>query len=142
MIGNIKVFNPKGELVKTINGQKELDAKYKELADSFPKSVKGTTLHLGATMITCSICKKEVEGRTNQITCGGESCIRERWRLKNYPKASRVFKCVECGIEVKTRHHNKKTCGTEECFRAYNNNREKARLRRKRNTNIQNKETV
>jgi hypothetical protein len=118
MIHNIRVFNPKGELIKVINGQKMMDAKYREIAGSISKTVWGKSAKKHKTKVKCTTCKKEVLGRINQTTCGSPKCIRIRAQLKNHPKSFRTFKCAECKKEIKTYHHNKKTCGAEECFKA------------------------
>jgi hypothetical protein len=116
MIHDIKVFNPKGELVNIINGQKLHNTKYLEIAKSFSKTVWGKHAIQHKTHVTCVICKKEVQGRKNQATCGSDKCIRTRTQLKKHPKSFRTFKCSECKKEIKTYHHNKKTCGSQECF--------------------------
>ena len=119
MIHNIKVFNPQGELLKVINGQKIMDRRYAILAESIGRTVWGKSAKKFKTNIVCSVCKKKAEGRANQFTCGSHICLkehRERIRLKKYPNPTRTFKCVTCGIKVETRHHNKKTCGLEKCF--------------------------
>ena len=38
MIHDIKVFNPKGELIKVINGQKQMDKQFKVIAKSIGKT--------------------------------------------------------------------------------------------------------
>jgi len=117
MIYDIRVFNPKGELTNIINGKKLYDIKYEEIAKSIAKTAWGKHTKIYKTKpVTCPICKVTVEGRANQITCGSAKCIREREQIKKYPKSLRKFKCPECGVKIETRHHNKKTCGLQECF--------------------------
>ena len=116
MIHDIKVFNPKGVLVNIINGQKLHDTRYLEIAKSVSKTVWGRSAKQQKTPIKCVICKKEGFGRINQATCGSDKCIRTRTQLKKFPKSFRTFKCSECKKEIKTYHHNKKTCGSQECF--------------------------
>ena len=128
MIHDIRVFNSKGELTDVINGQQVMDARYEEIAKSVSKTVWGRSAKKHKTPFKCVICKKEGLGRVNQTTCGSNKCIRTRTQLKKYPKSFRVFNCAECGIEIKTYHHNKKTCGLEECFKANRAKGEKLRI--------------
>ena len=114
MIHDIKVFNPKGELTSIINAQELHNAKYEEIAGSVSKTSWGKSA--AKHFFTCPICKIEVEGRLNQVTCGSPKCIRNRAHLKKSPKAFRIFKCAECEIIIKTKHHNKKICGADKCF--------------------------
>jgi hypothetical protein len=131
MLGDIKVFSPKGKLLKVINAQEIYDAKYAEISASLGKTAWGKVVKKAKTRpITCPICKIELQGRANQITCGSDKCIRIRGQIKKFPNSTRLFNCAGCGIEVETRHHNKRTCGLDKCFRAYNNSREKARLKK------------
>ena len=132
MLGNIKVFDSKGKLLRVINAQKLYDAKYTEISTSIKKTAWGKTVKQARTRsITCPICKIKIEvTRINQITCGSDKCIRIRGQIKKFPNSSRVFNCAGCGIEIKTRHHNKKTCGLDGCFKAYNNIRENVRLKK------------
>lgn len=131
MLGNIKVFSPKGKLLKVIDAQKLYDAKYAQISASIGKTPWGQeSKKANGILVVCVICKKEVEGRAKQITCGSDACVNERIKRRTYPKSIRLFNCSGCGIEVQTRHHNKKTCGLDKCFRAYNNTREKTRLKK------------
>ncbi len=130
MIYNIRVFNPKGELTDVINGQALMDAKYREISGSICKTAWGKHAIQHKTHVTCVICKKEVQGRKNQATCGAPKCIRTRTQLKKYPKSFRTFKCSECKKEIKTYHHNKKTCGAEECFKANRAKGEELRIKK------------
>lgn len=131
MIHDIKIFNPKGELTNIINGQKLIDAKYQEIAKSIAKTVWGKHVKTYKTKpVTCPICKVTVEGRANQITCGSHKCKREHQQIKKYPNSLRIIKCPECGVTIKTRHHNKKTCGVEECFKINRAKGEKIRIQK------------
>ena len=131
MIHDIRVFNPNGELTNIINGQKLMDAKYEKIAKSIAKTVWGKHVKTYKTKpVTCPICKITVEGRANQVTCGSAKCIRERQQAKKYPKSLRKFKCPECGVKIETRHHNKKTCGLQECFVKNRNKGEKLRIKK------------
>ena len=130
MLGNIKVFDPKGKLLRVINAQELYDAKYTEIAKSVSKTAWGRSAKKGrTTLVTCIICKKNVEGRNNQITCGSDKCGRERIKRSTSPDSLRIFECAECGIEMKTRHHNKKTCGLEKCFTNNRARGEKIRIK-------------
>ena len=130
MIHNIKVFNPKGELVTVINGQKLFDAKYLKMAKSVSKTTWGKSAKKKKTQVKCVICKKEVLGKVNQATCGSNKCIYVRGLLKKSPKSFRKFNCTECKIEVETYHHNKKTCGSDKCFKANRERGEKLRIQK------------
>ena len=130
MIHDIKVFNPKGVLVNIINGQKLHDTRYLEIAKSVSKTVWGRSAKQQKTFVKCVICKKETLGRVNQTTCGSNKCIRTRAQLKKHPKSFRVFKCSECKKEIKTYHHNKKTCGAEKCFKANRDKGEQLRIQK------------
>ena len=130
MIHDIKVFNPKGELTNVISGQKMMDAKYEEIAKSVSKTVWGRSAQRHKTHVTCVICTKKVLGRVNQATCGANKCIRTRTQVKKYPKSFRTFKCSECKKEMKTYHHNKKTCGAQKCFTANRDRGEKLRIKK------------
>ena len=129
MLHNIKVFNPKGKLVRVINAQKLYDAKYAEISASIGKTPWGQgPKKTNTVQIVCVICKKEVEGRAKQITCGADYCINERRKIRDFPDWIRKFNCAVCGIEVQTRHHNKKTCGLENCFTVNRDKGEKLRI--------------
>jgi hypothetical protein len=130
MVYDIKVFNPKGELINIINGQKLHDANYLTIAKSVSKTAWGRSAKKQKTRIKCVVCKKEVLGKVNQATCGSNKCIRERSQLKKYPKSFRKFNCIECKIEVETYHHNKKTCGSDKCFKANRERSEKLRIQK------------
>jgi len=121
MINEVKVFNPKGELTSIINAQELHQAKYEEIAKSVSKTSWGKSAD--KHLFTCPICKIEVEGRLNQATCGSPKCIQNRAYSKKSPKAFRIFKCAECKIIIKTRHHNKKICGADKCFIAFRRRR-------------------
>ena len=131
MLGNIKVFSPTGKLLKVIDAQKLYDAKYAQISDSIGKTPWGQkSKKADGILVVCVICKKEVEGRTNQITCGSDKCGRERIKRRTYPNSLRIIKCPECGVTIKTRHHNKKTCGLEECFKINRAKGEKIRIQK------------
>ena len=131
MLHDIKVFNPKGKLLKVINAQKLYDAKYAQISASIGKTPWGQeSKKANGILVVCVICKKEVEGRTNQITCGSDKCGRERIKRRTYPNSLRKFKCPECGVKIETRHHNKKTCGQEECFTINRAKGEKIRIQK------------
>ena len=134
MLGNIKVFNPKGKLLKVINAQELYDAKYAEISASLEKTAWGKTVKqskkANAVIIVCVICKKKVEGRAKQFTCGSNYCVNERRKIKDFPDWIRTFNCTVCGIEMKTRHHNKKTCGKDECFTTNRVKGEKLRIKK------------
>ena len=130
MIHDIKVFNPKGELINIINGQKLHDAKYLTIATSVSKTTWGKSAKKQKTHVTCVICKKETLGRVNQTTCGSNKCIYVRALLKKSPKSFRIFNCTECNIKVETYHHNKKTCGSDKCFKANRERGEKLRIQK------------
>ena len=82
MIHNIKVFNPKGKLLKVIDGQKVMDTRYAILAKSIAKSNWGIAANNQKTNIICLICKRKVEGKANQLTCGSAKCLRERNKVR------------------------------------------------------------
>ena len=131
MLGNIKVFSPKGKLLKVIDAQKLYDAKYAQISDSIEKTPWGQgSKKSNGKLVICVICKKEVEGRTKQITCGSDKCGRERIKRRTHPNSLRKFKCPECGVKIETRHHNKKTCGLEECFKINRAKGEKIRIQK------------
>ena len=131
MLHDIKVFNPKGKLLKVINAQKLYDSKYAQISDSIGKTPWGQkSKKTNGILVVCVICKKEVEGRTNQITCGSDKCGRERIKRRTYPNSLRKFKCPECGVKIETRHHNKKTCGLQKCFVKNRNRGEKLRIQK------------
>ena len=130
MIHDVKVFNPKGELTGIINAQRLHDAKYLEIAGSISKTVWGKSAKKQKTRIKCAVCKKKVFGKVNQATCGSNKCIYLRGLLKKSPKAFRIFNCTECNIKVETYHHNKKTCGSDKCFKANRERSEKLRIQK------------
>jgi len=131
MLHDIKVFSPKGKLLKVINAQKLYDSKYAQISDSIGKTPWGQkSKRANGILVVCVICKKEVEGRTNQITCGSDKCGRERIKRRTYPNSLRKFKCPECGVKIETRHHNKKTCGLQKCFVKNRNRGEKLRIQK------------
>ena len=131
MLGNIKVFNPKGKLLKVINAQKLYDAKYKEISASLKKTYWGQTdKKCKTTLINCVICKKEIPGRAKQVTCGADYCVNERRKIRDFPDWIRTFNCATCGVEIKTRHHNKKTCGAQKCFVSNRAKGEKLRIKK------------
>ena len=127
MIHDIKVFNPKGELLKVINGQKQMDKHFKVLAESIGKTGWGIAAKKPKKNIICPICKKELEGAANQVTCGSAKCLRERVKVRLRYVTSRKTKktmpyiyeivCKECGKTemkqtIKAKYCSKKCANT------------------------------
>ena len=127
MIHDIKVFNPKGKLLKVINGQKQMDLHYSAIAKSIAQSDWGIAANKHKKNIICSICKKEVEGTGNQITCKSAKCLRERVKTRLRYVTSRkdkqslpyIYKviCKECGKTemkqtIKAKYCSKKCANT------------------------------
>ena len=107
MIHDIKVFNPQGDLLKVINGQKQMDKHFKVLAESIGKTGWGIAAKKPKKNIICPICKKVLEGAANQVTCGSAKCLRERVKVRVRYVTSRKGKktmpyihkivCKQCG---------------------------------------------
>ena len=130
MIHDIRVFNSKGELTNVINGQKAMDATYEKIASSVSKTTWGKSAKKPKLRIKCTVCKKEILVTKKQATCGSNKCISIRRQLRERPKSFRIFNCIECNIEVKTYHHNKKTCGADNCFKLSKDRGEKLRIQK------------
>ena len=81
MIYDIKVFDANGKLIEIVNGQKSFDVHYTKLIKSIGKTAWGKHAKNYKKVFLCPICKKEVEGRVNQITCGSRKCLRERKQI-------------------------------------------------------------
>ena len=138
MIHNIKVFNPKGKLLKVIDGQKVMDTRYAILAKSIAKSNWGIAANNQKTNIICPICKREVEGRANQKTCGSPRCLREQVKVRLRYVTSRKGKnslpyihkvtCKECGKKEMKQSEKAKYC-SKKCANAFTGriNRKKSR---------------
>ena len=82
MVYDVKVFDAKGKLIEIINGQKSFDAHYAKIIKSIKKTAWGKHAKNYKKAFICPICKKEVEGRINQVTCGSRKCLRERQQIK------------------------------------------------------------
>ena len=140
MIHDIKVFNPKGELLKVINGQKQMDLHYSAIAKSIAQSNWGIAANKHKKNIICSICKKEVEGTGNQITCGSAKCLREsvkkRLRYVSSRKGKQILPftnkiiCKECGQTVMKQSARAKYC-SKKCANTFT-----GRINRKKNREI------
>ena len=138
MIHDIKVFNPQGELLKVINGQKQMDLHYSAIAKSIAQSNWGIAANKNKTNVICSICKKELEGTANQITCKSAKCLRERVKVRVRYVTSRKGKktmpyihkivCKECGKNQMKQSEKAKYC-SKKCANKYTGriNRKKSR---------------
>ena len=138
MIHDIKIFNPKGELVKVVNGQKLMDKHFKVLAESIGKTLWGQAAKKFKSNITCPICKRIVEGRANQKTCGSSRCSRERVKVRLRYVTSKKDKyvspcihkivCKECGKKEMKQSEKAKYC-SKKCANKYTGriNRKKTR---------------
>ena len=130
MIHDIKVFNPQGDLLKVINGQKQMDLHYSAIAKSIAQSDWGIAANKHKKNIICSICKKEVEGTGNQITCKSAKCLRERVKVRVSYVTSRKGKkpmpyihkivCKQCGKNQMKQSEKAKYC-SKKCSNAYTN---------------------
>ena len=127
MIHDIKVFNPQGDLLKVINGQKQMDLHYSAIAKSIAQSNWGIAAKKPKKNIICSICKKALEGAANQVTCKSVKCLRERVKTRLRYVTSRkgkktmpyIYKivCKECGKTemkqtIKAKYCSKKCANT------------------------------
>lgn len=137
MVHDIKVFNPKGELIKVINGQKQMDKHFKVLAASIAKTGWGIAAKKYKNNIICSICNKEVEGTANQVTCKSAKCLRERVKTRLRYVTSRkdkkplpyIYKvvCKECGKTEMKQSEKAKYC-SKKCANSFT-----GRINRKKN---------
>ena len=128
MIHDIKVFNPQGDLLKVINGQKQMDLHYSAIAKSIAQSNWGIAANKHKKHIICSICKKELEGASNQVTCGSAKCLRERVKARLRYVSSRKGKpilpyinkiiCKECGKTEMKQSARAKYC-SKKCANAF-----------------------
>ena len=128
MIHDIKIFNPKGELVKVVNGQKLMDKHFAVLAESIGKTIWGVSAKKFKSNITCPICKRTVEGRANQKTCGSGKCLRERVKArlryvtskkdKYVPPCIHKIVCKECGKKEMKQSEKAKYC-SKKCANKY-----------------------
>jgi hypothetical protein len=138
MIHDIKIFNPKGELIKVVNGQKLMDKHFAVLAESIGKTIWGMAAKKFKLNVICPICKREVEGRANQLTCGSPRCLRERVKVRLRYVTSRKDKktppyihkivCKECGKREMKQSEKAKYC-SKKCANKYTGriNRQKSR---------------
>ena len=140
MIHDIKIFNPKGKLLKVINGQKLMDEKFADIAEKLGNTIWGMSAKKFTSNIICPICKREVEGRANQKTCGSPRCLRERQKVrlryvispKNGKTMPYIYKivCKECGKKQMKQSEKAKYC-SKKCANAYT-----GRINRKKNREI------
>ena len=140
MIHDIKVFNPQGELLKVINGQKQMDLHYSAIAKSIAQSNWGIAAKKPKKNIICPICKKVLEGAANQVTCGSAKCLRERVKVRVRYVTSRKGKktmpyihkivCKQCGKNQMRQSEKAKYC-SKKCSNAYTSG-----INRKKNQEI------
>ena len=138
MIHDIKIFNPKGKLLKVINGQKLMNEKFADIAEKLGNTIWGMSAKKFTSNIICPICKREVEGRANQKTCGSPRCLRERQKVrlryvispKNGKTMPYIYKivCKECGKKQMKQSEKAKYC-SKKCANKYTGriNRKKSR---------------
>jgi len=138
MIHDIKIFNPKGKLLKVINGQKLMDEKFADIAEKLGNTIWGQAARKFRSNVTCPICKRVVEGRANQKTCGSSRCLRERVKVrlryvtskkdkKTMPHIYKII-CKECGKKQMKQSEKAKYC-SKKCANAFTGriNRKKTR---------------
>ena len=116
-----------------------MDKHFAVLAESIGKTIWGQAARKFKTNLTCPICKRIVESRANQKTCGSDKCLRERVKVRlryvtnrkgEKPLLPYKYKitCKECGKKEKKQSEKAKYC-SKKCANKYTGriNRKKSR---------------
>jgi hypothetical protein len=124
MIGDIRVYNSKGKLTKTVDGQKHYDNTFKEMIKMFDAdhNVMGKTQ---TKTLKCPVCGVTViDKRMGAKSCGSAPCKTRMARNKAREKrgyAQIDINCSECGVFVEDAKTNQATCSDLECKRKRRN---------------------